>query len=218
MISLSNIKVTKLLFFILSLGFWIFLAAPGLIIISLAFLFLILFEKYLSIKIPSVIAIIFVGFIIFTLVLGSYWNFYEKFLWWDDALHAFYGWAFAFIWFLSIQYVSKLRGITQDIFIICAFSFCFSVAWGALWEIYEFLYDSLFDGNMQRTHIGRGVTDTMYDIIVETSAAFAVNLGIYWYVKYGKSNWIKTISEAFFDLNKDKFEDQFLQDSSPSSK
>lgn len=197
----SKIQMTKITFFILCAILWIFLNSIALIIISWALGFLLLFEKYIRIKIPSSMAIIFVVFIVFTLVLGSYLDFYERFLWWDDLLHWFYGWAFAFLGYLIIQYISDKRGIKNEIFIICLFSLCFSIAFWAMWEIYEFTYDTITNWNMQRTDQWRWVNDTMNDIIIETIAAIIVNVYIYAYLKNWKNNWVARLSKSFKKIN-----------------
>ncbi len=196
------VRFTKLTFFILCLGVGVILNSPPLAIISFSILFLILLEKQLSIKIPSGIASIFIGFIIASLVLGSYFDFYERFLWWDDLLHGFYGAAFALVGFILIQYVSSIRGIKNDALIVCLFSLCFSIACGAIWEIYEFAYDQFTGGNMQRTDQANGVTDTMHDIILESGAAFIVNVYIYLYITTGVQNWVSRIWEDFLNYNK----------------
>ncbi len=213
---------TKMGLFLFSLGFGIFInlttdmSGMALITISIAFLALILFESNLKIRLPISIAATFIFFIIFTLILGSKFWFYEMFPWWDDVLHTFYGGAFAFIAFLFITYISHLRGIQNDIVIICIFSFSVAVAGGALWEIYEFSYDYITQsGNMQRACVDgteitryhcaetnqRGVNDTMGDIIVETAAAFFVNLFIFFHLAYGTNNWVGRMSENFLQLN-----------------
>ncbi|MBK1833175.1 hypothetical protein [Roseibacillus ishigakijimensis] len=192
---------SKLTLTLVALGLGILLASTPIIIIALAFLFLIRFEKRLKLKIPSGLATTFMLFIISSLVLGSYYNFYERFSWWDDVLHAFYGGAFALIGFLVIQYVSVKRGTDNDVFIVCLFSFCFSVTFGAMWEIYEFTYDSLTGGNMQRTEHGRGVNDTMHDLILESASALILNIFIYLYIASGADNLVSRIWESFLLAN-----------------
>lgn len=192
---------TKQSLFFLSLALGLILASAPLMIISLAFLSLLLLEIRLKINIPSNLATLFILFILASVVLGSYFDYYERYLWLDDLLHGFYGAAFALIGFIVIQYLSEARGITNDILIVCLFSFCFSVAFGALWEIYEYTYDVLMQGNMQRTDQGRGVDDTMHDIIIETSAAFVVNIFIYFYLKTGADNWVSRVTKDFIAAN-----------------
>lgn len=202
MLNSFNLKnITKAGYFLICIGLGFWFRSPALFIISFALLLLIVFERQAKIKIPSSLGIIFTGFIICSLYLGSYLNFYERFLWWDDLLHAFYGGAFALIGFILINWLSNARGIQNDILIICLFSFCFAVAVGAIWEIYEYAFDSLTGGNMQRTDQGSGVTDTMNDIILESSTALIVNIYIYAYIKTGAQNWVGRIYENFRNTN-----------------
>ncbi|NLC76313.1 MAG: hypothetical protein GX750_01650, partial [Clostridia bacterium] len=65
------------------------------------------------------------------------------------------------------------------------FSFCFAVAMGAVWEIYEYFMDQVFGFNMQRGSLD----DTMTDLILDTvgAALFAV-LG--YFRQIGKINFI----------------------------
>jgi len=177
------------------------LKSVPVIIISASFFLLFSFEKRIGIQIPRGLALAFMLFCVCSLVLGSYYNFYERFSWWDDMLHAFYGAAFALIGFLFIQYLSFKRGIKNEVLIVCIFSFCFSVTFGAMWEIYEYSYDSLTGGNMQRTEVGRGVDDTMHDIILESGSALVLNVFIYFYLRSGADNWIGRVWESFLKLN-----------------
>ncbi len=204
MIFLHAFHWSKLSLCLIALGLGIFFHSAPFIIISVALLFLIRFEKRLKINIPTGFSTTFILFIIFSLVLGSHYNFYQRFSWWDDVLHTFYGGAFALIGFLIIQYISIRRGTDNDPLIICLFSFCFSVAFGAIWEIYEFSYDNITGGNMQRTEIGRGVNDTMNDIILESSAALVLNIFIYFYVATKADNIIGRIWDDFLQVNKPK--------------
>ena len=59
---------------------------------------------------------------------------------------------------------------------IAVFAFCFALALGAVWEIYEFTMDSVFGTNMQKYMLDNGTAligqaalqDTMKDISVRT--------------------------------------------------
>lgn len=188
---------TKVTFLLISAIAGALLQAPLLMLIAVSLLFLLALENRLHVIIPSGIATIFILFIICSLYLGSYHNFYERYSWWDDALHTFYGAAFALIGFIVIEFLSAKRGIRNDMLIICLFSFCFSVAFGAMWEIYEFMHDTLLGGNMQRIDQGNGVSDTMIDLMLGSLAALIVNIYFYLYVKTGARNWITTIAQPF---------------------
>ena len=65
--------------------------------------------------------------------------------------------------------------------LLTVFSFCFAIALGALWEIFEFAMDSFFGFNMQKT----GLRDTMWDMIVNTVGALIASISGYVYLRYG---------------------------------
>ena len=83
---------------------------------------------------------------------------------------------------------------------IAAFAFCFALAMGALWEIYEFSADALFGTNMQKFALDDGtplvgqaaLRDTMKDIIVDTLGALVMSVVGYISLKY-KKGWIEKL-------------------------
>lgn len=204
MISISTFsKISKFSLFIGLLGLGIFLKSLSLITLGITFLFLVLTEKYLKIRIPNSFSWIFVIFIILSVILGSYGNFYEKFTWWDDMLHFSYGIGFAYLGFLIIFYINLLTKSSQNTFLLIMFSFCFSVAFGAIWEIYEYAIDVFFGTNMQRT-LEYGIHDTMHDIILETVATLVTNFYIFVYLTGKERNWIGKLTEKFVKINAKK--------------
>ena len=77
---------------------------------------------------------------------------------------------------------SEKVSVTLSPLFVCLFAFCFALAVGAVWEIYEFTGDSFFGLNMQKFRtadgtllIGRAaLSDTMKDIIIDSVGAFIV--------------------------------------------
>lgn len=59
------------------------------------------------------------------------------------------------------------------------FGFCFAVAVGAMWEIFEFNVDQFFGTNMQKS----GLMDTMGDLMVDAFGAFLAAMVGYFYIK-----------------------------------
>jgi uncharacterized membrane protein YjdF len=59
---------------------------------------------------------------------------------------------------------------------VAFFAFCFSVAIGALWEVFEFAMDQSFGMNMQKPFLGdpSGLTDTMWDLVVDAIGALTI--------------------------------------------
>lgn len=109
-----------------------------------------------------------VAFFVFaTLFLGEVFDFYERFWWWDAALHGgsaagfgLIGFTFVFMMFQGDRYAAPHVSVAF-------FAFCFAVSVGVVWEIFEFAMDQLFRLNMQKS----GLVDTMYDLIVDVVGA-----------------------------------------------
>lgn len=84
---------------------------------------------------------------------------------------------------------------------IALFAFMFAAALGTLWEIFEFAMDQIFGLTMQKPMLGdpSGLTDTMWDLIVDAIGALgAVILG--WvYIRraklHGVDNWLRRFAD-----------------------
>ena len=114
--------------------------------------------------------------------MGEGLDFYSKYWLWDKFLHI-YGSAvtavLAFITVYSLHYSRKLR-LTLPL--IGLFTFTFSMAMGAVWEIGEFAVDALFGTQAQK-----GLMDTMIDLINNLIGGLVVAGLAVIYVRYAKS-------------------------------
>ena len=81
---------------------------------------------------------------------------------------------------------------------VAFFAFLFALGVGALWEIFEFTMDSLFGMNMQKPMLGdpSGLTDTMWDLIVDALGALVVSF-LGW--RYLKNPEQKSFLERWID-------------------
>ncbi len=152
----------------------------GLIVIGLPpFL-----EKKWSFEIPNYMCILYFIFLYCAIYLGEVRNFYYVVPHWDTILHAFSGamlGAFGFTLVSILNDSSKVEVTLSPLF-VCLFAFCFAVAVGALWEIYEFTGDALFGLNMQKFRTADGnllighkaLSDTMKDLIIDSVGALLV--------------------------------------------
>jgi len=133
-------------------------------------------EKLFRLKMSYVSLIVFECFVMYTIFLGSMWEFYYKVSFFDVVAHTFSGVLFAFIGYEFFSTSGKNKVELTWIFLTI---FCFAIASGAVWEIIEFVGDALVDGNSQKFMledktplIGReALTDTMEDIICNTIGA-----------------------------------------------
>lgn len=128
-------------------------------------------------------------FIYATIFLGEIHGYYTRFWWWDNVLHFSSGLALGFIGFLIMFSLYKGDKLQAHPFILSLFAFGFALSLGALWEIFEFTMDRLFETNMQKTMLGdtSGLTDTMYDLIIDTFGALLVSVSGYFYIRNRRS-------------------------------
>ncbi len=84
---------------------------------------------------------------------------------------------------------------------VALFAFLFGLGIGALWEIFEFGMDQTFGLTMQKPMFGdpSGLTDTMWDLIVDALGAFIVSLMGWRYLKqpqrHGFDSWVARFVE-----------------------
>lgn len=132
-----------------------------------------------SITLPTNFQSITVIFIVMAQYLGEIIKFYQIFWWWDLLLHAIFGSYAVIIALYSIKgTIRKEQETTLQRFTLFTviFAFSFSIALGALWEMFEFTGDYLFNTNM----VKGGLEDTSSDLLVKILAAFITSL-IYYY-------------------------------------
>ncbi len=165
----------------------------------------IFFERRYSIKIPPEFHLFIVIFIYSAIYLGEVHNFYYKFFWWDSLLHTFAGFAMAIVGFATIFVLYKSEKIKANPLLVTFFAFCFSTMLSILWEIFEFIIDTTLGLNMQKVHIGSGVTDTMVDLILNMAGALVSSIIGFFYLKYGKSRIYNQVLDPFLKKNSKLF-------------
>ncbi len=178
-----------------------------------AFLFVVLsflpnlLNAEFKLHIPATLQAVIVLFIFAAEILGEIHNFYDLFFWWDVMLHTFSGFIIGYIGFLIIYTLNRNPNvqIQMSLFGVCAFAFCFALACGAFWEIFEWSGDMLLGMNMQKgvyvkdvselaPYINRwgrfmdpGLVDTMEDIIVDAVGALTAAIFGYFTIRKSRS-------------------------------
>ena len=103
-------------------------------------------ERLFRFRIQPVLYIFVIAYTVCPL-LGSSYNLYLKFFWWDDMLHGFAGLLFA----IFGAYLPRALGKKDASVALCAImGFAFSLAIAGLWEFVEFGMDSIFGTDMQK--------------------------------------------------------------------
>ena len=185
------------------------------------FLFLLptIFSKRTRIHIPAIFQIIILLFIFASMYLGEIHNFFYRIHWWDSMLHSISAIILGYIGFLLIYALNKDKNIHIKLspFFIALFTFCFALAVGVIWEIFEFGADAIFGYIMQKARnleevygyfdTRLGVLDTMRDFIVNTIGALIVSVIGYYYSKKKlvKDNAFWMLKDQFIEENPELF-------------
>lgn len=175
----------------------------GIILVTLAPFFL---AKLFRVFIPPEFVLLAIGFVFASLFLGEVHGYYSRFWWWDIALHSGSGFLLGIIGFLLVYVLNETEdiGVHMKPGFVAFFAFLFALGIGALWEIFEFAMDRFFGTTMQKGMLGdpSGLTDTMWDLIVDTLGALVISIIGYGYIKTsGKKSFLERWINAFINSN-----------------
>ncbi len=142
-----------------------------------------------SVKVSPLVSVMFYLFLVGSVLVTELFHFYTLIPWWDTLLHGYSGIMLTAFGFELVYLVNGRIEIKP--FFVGLFAFCFAMALGALWEIYEYSFDCMLGMNMQRFLSSDGellsgqnaLYDTMKDIIVDCLGALTaacVGVGIMW--------------------------------------
>ena len=147
------------------------------------FLPTILSRKW-NIVVPGTITVLYYVFLYCAIFLGEVFEFFYLIPHWDTILHAFSGAMLSALGFVLVDMLNKDSHVKVSMspFFVSLFAFCFALAMGAVWEIYEYSFDALLGLNMQKhtTEAGVALTgtaalgDTMQDFIIDALSALVI--------------------------------------------
>lgn len=203
MISTTQHRISQFLQISLVMATTIALVAQQWLIVFHALLTLIIsftpsiIERNWRIHTPVSYTLMLNLFIYSAIFLGSAIGFYNRFWWWDTALHTLSGVTLGFIGFLLLYTLYQRHRVDMGPGALAIFAFCFAVAVGALWEIFEFTMDQLVGTNMQKN----GLNDTMWDLIVDSIGAMVVASIGYLQIVSQKRGWFQYLLNQFLLAN-----------------
>jgi hypothetical protein len=149
---------------------------------------------------PSFLAAIAL-FVLATLYLGEIHDFYDRFWWWDLALHFGSAMGFGILGFLLVFMLFHGDRYAAPPWAMGVLSFCLAVTAGTLWEIFEFAMDSLFGFTMLKS----GLPDMMGDLIVDAvGAALAALAGVVYL--YDRAGRLRVPFDLFIANNRSRFQ------------
>lgn len=139
-----------------------------------------LVSRLLGMGIPQGLQILAIAFLFAAFFLGEIRGYYLRIWWWDIALHFISGLLLGIVGFLLVHALNEDARITKRMHpqFVAFFAFTFAVACGALWEMFEFVVDLRLGTQMQKPgqNDPSGLTDTMWDMIVDTIGAAAISV------------------------------------------
>jgi hypothetical protein len=164
-----------------------------------------LLHRSLPVSIPAEFQVLALLFSFAALFLGEVRSYYQRIWWWDIALHASSGLLLGILGFLLVYILNESRRV--DIHMrprfVALFAFLFAVAVGAIWEIFEFGMDRLAGTTMQKPMLGdlSGLTDTMWDLIVDTLGAGTISIVGWIYMRRSRRSFIGQLIDKFIAIN-----------------
>lgn len=175
----------------------------GIIIISL---YPLLLARHFQVRIPAEFQLLTIGFVFAAVFLGEVHGYYTRFWWWDIVLHTSSGFLLGIIGFLLVYVLNESERVDLHMRpgFVAFFAFLFALGMGTLWEIFEFTMDSVFGMNMQKPMFGdySGLTDTMWDLIVDAIGALIISVLGYGYLKtVGNSSFLERMIQRFISSN-----------------
>lgn len=161
--------------------------------------------RQFRVNVPPEFQVLAILFVFAALFLGEIQSYYERFWWWDIALHTSSGLLMGVLGFLLVYVLneSERADVHMRPRFVAMFAFLFAVTVGTLWEIFEFAMDQLVGSNMQKPMFDdpSGLTDTMWDVIVNMLGALAVSALGWWYMVRREHSFIEDWIRKFIERN-----------------
>ncbi len=186
------------------------LSAFLILAIALLILFVTVFSDRLAVQLPEEFQVIALTFVFAALFLGEVRSYFDRIWWWDIALHSTSGLLLGILGFLLVYVLNESKSIalTMTPRFVAFFAFIFAVAVGGLWGIFEFSMDATFGTRMQKAMFDdpSGLTDTMWDMIVNTIGAACISTLGWWYMENDRRSFVDVWIEKFIQRNPDWFD------------
>ena len=157
------------------------------------------------VNVPPEFQVLAVVFVFAALFLGEIQSYYERIWWWDIALHTSSGLLMGVLGFLLVYVLNESERVDVHMRprFVALFAFLFAVSVGTLWEIFEFAMDQIIGSNMQKPMFDdpSGLTDTMWDVIVNMAGALIVSSLGWWYMIRREHSFIEDWIQKFIERN-----------------
>ena len=169
-----------------------------------------LLSRKMHFILPKALFYMYLFFLYCAIFLGEVKSFFYAVPHWDVILHAMSSLMTGFFGVMVISILNRDKHVVMRLspFFVALFSFSFAVMLGAMWEIYEFVFDGLLGLNMQKFILADGtvlagheaLADTMKDIIVDSIGALIAS--VFGYIAAKKN--LTWFTPEILDASEDK--------------
>lgn len=161
--------------------------------------------RQFRVYIPPEFQVLAIVFVFAALFLGEIQGYYGRIWWWDIALHTSSGFLMGILGFLLVYVLNESENIDlhmQPRF-VALFACLFAIVVGTFWEVFEFSMDQLVGTNMQKPMFDdpSGLTDTMWDMIVNAFGAIFISALGWWYMIRRQQSFIEAWIRKFIQRN-----------------
>ncbi len=156
-------------------------------------------SEKLRFEIPSLLYVFYLVFLYCAIFLGEFYDMFNRVPFWDVILHCSSSLVTGFLGFMFVAILNKSEKVMFRLspLFVSLFAFCFAVMIGALWEIYEYIFDGLLGLNMQKFTTPDGtvlsghaaLVDTMEDLMIDAFGGFVASVIGYLSLKHNKE-WL----------------------------
>ena len=141
---------------------WIATSAFGLALLPAAV------EGLVGVRLPRGFVLACGLFTVLTVMLGELTDFYQRFVWWDVAMHVASGFVVGGIGLVGALVLLAQAGARRSVLLPALFALFTGLAVAAVWELFEFALDAGYGFSTQP-----GLSDTMHDIMLGGLGALA---------------------------------------------
>ena len=159
--------------------------------------------RVLGLHIHAAVGFVTATFIFLAMFLGTSLRFYDRYWWWDLALHAASGFLLGIVGLIVLYLLDRSpSGLRQTApGFVAVFALTFASTLGVVWEVFEYVGDTLVPGsNMQLSQ--SGVQDTMMDLIMNLVGAAAASILIYRQSRGSRGGFPLNAAMSFVDDSK----------------
>ena len=130
----------------------------------------------------------------------SYHWYLDLYPWYDKFAHLIASTTVALLGFLAVLILMRVsNGLQFERWQIFVFIIIFTMAFGAIWEIWEFTLDTLAGAYLTKP-LQQSNTDTMIDLITDLGGALIVAvLGTFYLKQKSSEDWADTFLEPGFE-------------------